>query len=156
MRVCFFVPSMSPPSQPAAIHASILPSILPSIHMGVSENRGPLYSTLNSRILIIRTPNKERLIFGNSHVVFNCFRWLFIHATGGWADRWKRQTETDRHTVDDPTGIQATDAKMRTENQYLPTIVALSRTVFACKPSTLGRRCPQGALLRPRYLDSSG
>ena len=26
------------------------------IHMGVSENRGPSYSTLKSRILIIRTP----------------------------------------------------------------------------------------------------
>ena len=26
--------------------------------MGVSENRGPQYSTLNNRILIIRTPNK--------------------------------------------------------------------------------------------------
>ena len=25
-------------------------------HMGVSKNRGPKYSTLNSRILIIRTP----------------------------------------------------------------------------------------------------
>ena len=25
-------------------------------HMGVSENRGPWYSTLNSRILILRTP----------------------------------------------------------------------------------------------------
>ena len=27
-------------------------------HMGVSENRGPYYSTLNSRILIIRTPRQ--------------------------------------------------------------------------------------------------
>ena len=26
------------------------------LKMGVSENRGPQYSTLNSRILIIRTP----------------------------------------------------------------------------------------------------
>ena len=25
-------------------------------HKGVSENRGPQYSTLNSRILILRTP----------------------------------------------------------------------------------------------------
>ena len=25
-------------------------------HMGVSENRGPQYSTLNSRIIIIRAP----------------------------------------------------------------------------------------------------
>ena len=39
------------------------------IHVGVSENRGAKYSTLNSRILIIRTPkNKVPLIFGNSHV----------------------------------------------------------------------------------------
>ena len=30
-----------------------------SIHMGVSENTGPSYSTLNSRILIIRTPKKQ-------------------------------------------------------------------------------------------------
>ena len=29
--------------------------------------RGPKYSTLNSRILIIRTPNKVPLIFGSSH-----------------------------------------------------------------------------------------
>ena len=33
-----------------------LPSILRMRYMGVSENRGPQYSTLNSRILIIRTP----------------------------------------------------------------------------------------------------
>ena len=38
--------------------------------MGVSENRGPYYSTPNSRILVIRTPNKVPLIFGNSHVGF--------------------------------------------------------------------------------------
>ena len=37
-------------------------------YMGVSENRGPQYSTLNNRILIIRTPNKVPLIFGNSHM----------------------------------------------------------------------------------------
>ena len=36
--------------------------------MGVSENRGPQYSTLNSRILVIRTPNKVPLIFGNSRI----------------------------------------------------------------------------------------
>ena len=36
--------------------------------MGVSENRGPKYSTLNSRILIIGTPNKVPLLFGSSHV----------------------------------------------------------------------------------------
>ena len=40
--------------------------------MGISENRGPKYSTLNSIILIIRTPNiyiyKVPLIFGNSHM----------------------------------------------------------------------------------------
>ena len=36
--------------------------------MGVSENRGPEYSTLNRRILIIRTPNKVPRIFGNSHI----------------------------------------------------------------------------------------
>ena len=37
-------------------------------YMGVSENRGPQYSTLNSRILIIRTPNQVPLIFGKSHM----------------------------------------------------------------------------------------
>ena len=38
--------------------------------MGVSENREPEYSTLNSRILIIRTHNiRYPPIFGNSHVV---------------------------------------------------------------------------------------
>ena len=37
--------------------------------MEVSENRGPQYSTLNSKILIIRTPqNKVLPIFGNSHI----------------------------------------------------------------------------------------
>ena len=36
--------------------------------MGVSENGGPYYSTLDSRILIIRTPNKVPLIFGNSQM----------------------------------------------------------------------------------------
>ena len=34
--------------------------------MGVSENRGPQYSTLKSRILIIRTPNKVTLMFEKS------------------------------------------------------------------------------------------
>ena len=33
--------------------------------MGGSENRGPECSTLNSRILIIRIPNKVPLIFGD-------------------------------------------------------------------------------------------
>ena len=37
-------------------------------NMGGSENRGPEYSTLNSRILIIRTPKYGTLIFGNSHI----------------------------------------------------------------------------------------
>ena len=36
--------------------------------MGVSENRGSKYSTLNSRILIIRTPNKVPPILGNFHM----------------------------------------------------------------------------------------
>ena len=35
--------------------------------MGVSANRGSKYSTLNSRILIIRTQSKVP-IFGNSHM----------------------------------------------------------------------------------------
>ena len=38
------------------------------IHLGVSENRGPQYSTLNSRILIIRIPKQSTLIFGKSHI----------------------------------------------------------------------------------------
>ena len=29
---------------------------LAAAHLGVSENRGPEYSTLNSRILLIKTP----------------------------------------------------------------------------------------------------
>ena len=37
-----------------------------SDHLGVSENWGPQYSTLNSRILIIGTPKYGALIFGNS------------------------------------------------------------------------------------------
>ena len=38
-------------------------------YIGVSENRGPWYSTLNSRILFIRTPKKVPLIFGNSRIL---------------------------------------------------------------------------------------
>ena len=38
-------------------------------HVGASENRGPQYSTLNSRILIIRTPKTGTPNFANSHVV---------------------------------------------------------------------------------------
>ena len=45
------------------------PKLGPRVHMGVSENRGAQYSTLNSRILITRTPNKVPLIFGNSHIM---------------------------------------------------------------------------------------
>ena len=36
--------------------------------MVVSKNRGPEYSTLNSRILIIRTQNNVTLIFGDSQI----------------------------------------------------------------------------------------
>ena len=51
-------------------HIIVIPTIEthrdPSFcYMGISENRGPKYSTLNSRILIIRTPNKVPLIFGH-------------------------------------------------------------------------------------------
>ena len=35
-----------------------LPHRLYDIHMGVSENREPYYSTLHSRILIIKTPKQ--------------------------------------------------------------------------------------------------
>ena len=54
--------------------------------MGVSENRGPKYRTLNSRILIIRTPqNKAPLIFGNSHIppsrpLQGLHIWLFVRS----------------------------------------------------------------------------
>ena len=44
-----------------AAEAKCLPN-----HLGVSETRGPGYSTLNSRILSIRIP-KVPLIFGKSH-----------------------------------------------------------------------------------------
>ena len=37
--------------------------------MGVSENRGPEYSTPNSRILITRTPKKVTLVFGNFQIL---------------------------------------------------------------------------------------
>ena len=37
-------------------------------HMGVSKNRGSQYSTLNSRILIIRTPKKGIPIFGTPNI----------------------------------------------------------------------------------------
>ena len=36
--------------------------------MGVSENRGPKYSTLNSRTLIIGPQKEVPLVFGNSHM----------------------------------------------------------------------------------------
>ena len=39
-----------------------------------SEQYGRYYSTLNSRILIIRTPNKVHLIFGNRHIPYSL--WL--------------------------------------------------------------------------------
>ena len=36
--------------------------------MGVSENGGPKYTTLNGRILNISTPKYGTLIFGNSQI----------------------------------------------------------------------------------------
>ena len=42
--------------------------------MGGSENRGPECSTLNSRILIIRIPNKVPLIFGDPLIGLEVFR----------------------------------------------------------------------------------
>ena len=52
--------------------------MLPDSDLGVSENRGSYYSTLNSRILIIMTPNMVPLIFGNSHLGFWVFK-LRLH-----------------------------------------------------------------------------
>ena len=40
---------------------SVIQRLLMDLHLGVSENRGPQYSTLNSRILIIRTPKSVPL-----------------------------------------------------------------------------------------------
>ena len=40
------------------------------LDMGVSENRGPYYRALNSRILITRTPKYGTPICGNSHMLF--------------------------------------------------------------------------------------
>ena len=51
-----------------------LKASLTGLYMGVSEKRGPYYSTLNSRIHIIRTPNKVPLIFGNSHIGLGLLR----------------------------------------------------------------------------------
>ena len=48
--------------------------------MGGSKNVGPKYSTLNSRILILRTPKKVPLIFGNFQ----------IHKTESGATPWRR------------------------------------------------------------------
>ena len=39
------------------------------VYLGVAENRGPYYSTLNSRILILGPQNRVPLIFGNSHLL---------------------------------------------------------------------------------------
>ena len=56
-------------------------------HAGVSKNRGPQYSTLDSGILIIRTPNKVPLIFGNSHITADrrvCVGfWVLAACAGG-------------------------------------------------------------------------
>ena len=46
--------------------------------MGVSENRGPKYSTLNSRILVIRTPksstpNFRKLSYPTQKFLFGSF-----------------------------------------------------------------------------------
>ena len=43
-------------------------ALLVCLHLGVSETRGPKYSSLKSRILNIRTPNKVALIFGNPYL----------------------------------------------------------------------------------------
>ena len=45
--------------------------------MGVSEDRGPYYSTPNSRILFIRTPKYGTvpLIIGNSHIRISWQGW---------------------------------------------------------------------------------
>ena len=49
--------------------APILLLLLRAYYMGVSENRGPKYGTLNSRILILRTPkNKEPPRFSKSPI----------------------------------------------------------------------------------------
>ena len=42
--------------------------MLQTTHMGVSENRGPLYSTLNSRILILRTPTIRHPFFSETPI----------------------------------------------------------------------------------------
>ena len=50
--------------------------------MGVSENRGPYYGTLNSRILIIRTPNKVPLSSGVRAFRVKGFRALGFRVAG--------------------------------------------------------------------------
>ena len=47
------------------------PSVERLTHMGVSENRGPYYSTLNSRILAIRTPKIRYPLFSETPI------WLY-------------------------------------------------------------------------------
>ena len=56
--------------------------------MGVSENRGPSYSTLNSRILFYKDPKiSYPLIFGNSQISFKPFR--LIAASQELIKDWK-------------------------------------------------------------------
>ena len=74
-----------------------------TLHLGVSkfQNRGPSYSTLNSRIIIIRTPEiRYALIFGNSHLGFRAAAWTALSkwASRSWEllERWRSHPAANR------------------------------------------------------------
>ena len=64
--------------------------------MGVSTNRGSRYSTLNTRILIVRTPKQGTPIFGNSHVEFTRRMQSFCLSVR------KRESESERERDREP------------------------------------------------------
>ena len=68
-------------------------------YMGVSENRGPKYSTLNSRILIVRTPNEVPLIFGNSHMHAYIHACDWTYSVSAWLVQVTSMCEST-HVVD--------------------------------------------------------
>ena len=61
--------------------------------MGVSENRGPYSSTLNSRILTTRTPKMVPLIFGNSLMKADFF---MVLNGGSWGFSLLEVTKEER------------------------------------------------------------
>ena len=51
-----FMNPQTPSPYPSVVTLNVRSLSIGAQYMGVSENRGPYYRTLNSRILVIRTP----------------------------------------------------------------------------------------------------